>query len=401
MKEIFPTNDTRCAQGTCTSEDLSQQGLDIIAAPGAQEEVCCGAPPSPPSNRFEKPGYRLLKFVDGFVETPAGTVPRVKTGWGRNDYAGTIAVRLGIHRGNYKIAPGLYCVGTPGPESPVLVTANYKLSFDTLRKELEAVNAWILVVDTRGINVWCAAGKELFSTTEVVNRVRAVGLDKIVQHKKLILPQLAATGVSAHRVKKESGFRVVWGPIRAGDVKAFIADNLKANESMRRVSFSTVERLVLVPVELSFLPKKTLWVALAVFIISGIGSSFFSLQAAWYRGLMVMTAYIGGVLAGAVVAPILLPWLPGRALAIKGALTGIVIGVAVILVFGSALTVFEALALMITTVTLSSYLAMNFTGSTPYTSPSGVEKEMRRAIPVQAAAILIAAVMWVGAAFAG
>ena len=170
---------------------------------------------------------------------------------------------------------------------------------------------------------------------------------------------------------------------------------------MRRVSFSTVERLMLVPVELSFLPRKTLWVALAVFFISGIGANFFSLHAAWYRGLMAMAAYLGGILAGAVIAPILLPWLPGRALALKGALTGFIMGMGIILVLGSSVILFEALALLLIAVTLSSYLAMNFTGSTPYTSPSGVEKEMRRAIPIQAAAILIAAVMWVGAAFAG
>ena len=106
-------------------------------------------------------------------------------------------------------------------------------------------------------------------------------------------------------------------------------------------------------------------------------------------------------MAGAVIAPILLPWLPGRALALKGALTGFIMGMGIILVLGSSVILFEALALLLIAVTLSSYLAMNFTGSTPYTSPSGVEKEMRRAIPIQAAAILIAAVMWVGAAFAG
>ena len=114
-----------------------------------------------------------------------------------------------------------------------------------------------------------------------------------------------------------------------------------------------------------------------------------------------MAAYLGGILAGAVIAPILLPWLPGRALALKGALTGFIMGMGIILVLGSSVILFEALALLLIAVTLSSYLAMNFTGSTPYTSPSGVEKEMRRAIPIQAAAILIAAVMWVGAAFAG
>ena len=42
----------------------------------------------------------------------------------------------------------------------------------------------------------------------------------------------------------------------------------KADTSMRRVTFSIMERAVLVPVELSFLPKPTLWVLLAVFLLA-------------------------------------------------------------------------------------------------------------------------------------
>ena len=110
------------------------------------EEVCCGAPPGPESNRYEKPGFALLDFVDDFVETPAGAVPRITTALQRSDYTGSIKVRLGIKRDQYKIAPGLYCVGTPDSKAPVLVTANYKLTFDVLRRELKSLNAWILVI---------------------------------------------------------------------------------------------------------------------------------------------------------------------------------------------------------------------------------------------------------------
>jgi hypothetical protein len=60
----------------------------------------------------------------------------------------------------------------------------------------------------------------------------------------------------------------------------------------------------------------------------------------------------------------------------------------------------EALALVICTTALSSVLSMNFTGSTPYTSPSGVEKEMRKAIPLQVAALFTTVILWVAAAFA-
>ena len=88
------------------------------------------------------------------------------------DVWGTLGARIGIIRRDYKVAPGFYAAGSPGPQSPVLVTANYKLSFDALRHQLLGIDAWLLVIDTRGINVWCAAGKGSFSTDEVIQSVR-------------------------------------------------------------------------------------------------------------------------------------------------------------------------------------------------------------------------------------
>jgi len=400
MVDIERQNNECCCADSGNGLSSMQTGLQSFEET-MQSEVCCGSPPGPQSSSLEKPGYQLLGFVDNFIDTPCGPVPRVKTKLELSDHLGTLTARLGIKRNQYKIAPGLYCVGNPDQDSPVLVTANYKLTFDSLRQELTSLDAWLLVLDTRGVNVWCAAGKELFSTREVVNRIKQIGLSKVVGHNRLILPQLGATGVSAHQVKKASGFKVIWGPIRARDIQHFIASENRLDKSMRQVTFSIGERTVLIPVELSHLPKPTFWVLLAVFFLSGIGTNVFSLNDAWYRGLMALTAYAGGILAGAVAAPILLPWLPGRAFALKGAHTGVIMGLVVVMLFKSGLIWLESLALLLMTVAISSYLAMNFTGSTPFTSPSGVEKEMRRAIPLQAGAVVIALVAWVSAGFVG
>ncbi len=401
MNDLIQPKNECCSGDESCGPTEKQNGLQPFSMAPASDEVCCGSPPGPQSRPDEKPGYELLSFVESFIDTPIGPVPRVKTSLERSDVMGTISARLGVKRNQYKIAPGLYGVGEPGPDSPVLVTANYKLTFDTLRRELTSFDTWILVIDTRGINVWCAAGKELFSTREVVHRVKQSRLNTVVRHNKIILPQLAATGVSAVMVKKESGFEVLWGPIQASDIQQFVADGCKTEQSMRRVTFTMPERVVLVPVELSHLPKPTIWVLLAVFLLSGIGTGFFSFNAAWSRGLMALTAYAAGILGGAVAAPILLPWIPGRAFALKGTLTGIVAGLAVVIAFRNSLIWVEATALLLITMVISSYLAMNFTGSTPFTSPSGVEKEMRHAIPLQAAVALTAVVAWVSAAFAG
>lgn len=335
------------------------------------------------------------------MATPAGPVPRVRCTLGREDRLGTVRARLGIGRDHYSIAPGLYAVGSPDEASPVLATANYKLSFDVLRASLPGIDAWILVVNTRGINVWCAAGKGTFSTGEVAELVRKTGLEKIVTHRRLILPQLSATGVSARQVKTLCGFEVVWGPVHAGDVRAFLDGGMRATPPMRRVTFTLRERVELIPVEFNHLGKPTLYVLPGIFLLSGLGPGLFSIEAAISRGLLLMAAYLLAAAVGAMLAPALLPWLPGRAFAIKGAAIGAAAGALLSAGLTDRASHIEMMAMSLLVMSISSYLSMNFTGSTPFTSPTGVEKEMRRAIPAQAIGVLAAAGLWVAAAFMG
>ena len=110
------------------------------------------------------------------------------------DRRGHILARLGQNREGYRVAPGLYSLGSPGPDSPVIVTANYTLSFDAVRSSLPGWDTYILVLDTKGINVWCAAGKGTFGTEELINRIRKTGLSSVVTHHRIILPQLGAPG---------------------------------------------------------------------------------------------------------------------------------------------------------------------------------------------------------------
>ncbi len=383
------------------SDDHSSLEMLPMFDAAAAAEPCCGPPAAPRCGDHERPGYVLSHFVDDFAVVPVGRVPLVKTALTLRDRLGTLRVRMGIARDDYRMPPGLYAVGRPAETSPVLVTANYKLSFDHLRKWLGGIDAWLLVLDTRGINVWCAAGKTTFGTAEVLRQVKTSRLAEVVSHRKLILPQLGATGVSARMVKKGCGFEIVWGPIRARDLPAFLKAGWKATDAMRRMTFSTWERLVLVPVELAPLPRPLLWTLPALFVLSGIGGRIFSFSAALERGLSALLLTLVGIFAGAVVVPLLLPWIPGRAFALKGILVGgLLSGAAVTALSATAqLTFWPGLALVLYATAVSSYLAMNFTGSTPFTSPSGVEKEMRRFIPVQLGAVVVAAFIWVGAGF--
>ena len=179
-----------------------------------------------------------------------------------------ILARLGQNRSGHRVTPGLYSIGSPGPESPVIVTANYTLSFDAVRSSLAGRDAYILVLDTKGINVWCAAGKGTFGTEELVNRIRNTGLDSVVHHHRIILPQLGAPGIAAHEVHKATGFHVEYGPVRASDLPEFLRDRI-ATPAMREVTFNVWDRAVLIPVELRSVALYTVIAAIALWFVGG------------------------------------------------------------------------------------------------------------------------------------
>ena len=318
-------------------------------------------------------------------------------GW--PDRLGTAGARLGVIRRRYRVAPGLYAVGSPGPDSPVLVTANYKLSFDSLRFSVSGIDAWLLVADTRGINVWCAAGKGTFSAGEVSDLVRRSRLAEVVSHRRLVLPQLAAPGVTAREVTRGCGFSVRFGPVRAVDLPAWLERDGQGDEAMREVTFTLAERAVLIPVELYLLARPLVGLVVLALVLSGIGPGVFSPAAAVQRGALLLGATALGILAGAVLVPLLLPWLPARQFWLKGVYTGLAVAALARPLVAAGLSGVEQVALALWAVAVSSYLAMNFTGSTPFTSLSGVEREMRRGLPVQLLAVGAAAVLWAVAPF--
>ncbi|MGE5328052.1 MAG: mercury methylation corrinoid protein HgcA [Deltaproteobacteria bacterium] len=316
-------------------------------------------------------------WIVGEIRTPIVKLPRVSTELSFKDTIGNWKARWGINRMNYKIDPGLYAVGTPDDTSPVLVTANYKLTFDSLRKELTGINVWILVLDTKGINVWCAAGKGTFGTKEIINRINKTELSKVVSHKTLILPQLGAPGVGAHEVTKHSGFKVAYGPVRAKDLKEFISSGMKATEKMRTVNFTTYDRLILTPIELVSTFKPSLIVFGILFLLNLIAAKPF--------GLVDFYGYAGALIVGCVLTPVLLPWIPGRAFAWKGWLLGLIWAICVNMFNGwpqaPLYSLVRAVGYILVLPSLSAFYAMNFTGCSTYTSFSGVLKEMKIAIP--------------------
>lgn len=302
-----------------------------------------------------------------------------------------IQARLSWRRGEHRVIPGLYSIGHPTPDSPVLVSANYTLSFDALRTSLYGIDAYILVINTFGINVWCAAGKGTFGTEELVERIDTAELARVVRHRTIILPQLGAPGVAAHKVKQQSGFKVEYGPVRASDLPQYLKTH-EATPEMRLVRFGILDRLMLTPVEL-----------ISYFIYMVVAGVVLFFWGGWTGSLSVALA----IVSGAVLFPLLLPWLPTRDFSTKGWSLGLAVTLVVVLMKALWLNVDTTLTHKILSAAsnlllwppVTAFIALNFTGASTFTSRSGVKAEMRSYIRPMAVSFILGIVTSIIARF--
>jgi hypothetical protein len=333
--------------------------------------------------------------IGSSVREPPGFT-RIDSAWTAADRTGAIRCRLGRFRMKYSVAPGLYALGRPSAKSPVIVSASYKLSFDLLRKDLAGVDCWILVLETRGINVWCAAAEGTFGTEELVARLSRTRVAEVVRHRELTLPQLGAAGVKAHAVQEQTGFRVTFGPVRSQDLPAFLTSGI-ATPAMRRVEFTLHDRLLLVPMELGESLKRFLIFAFVAILYAGLGPGGVVLQRAWIGVWPLFALGLASVFSGSVLVPVLLPWVPFRAFTAKGWVIGAFVNGVLLHVAGVArdMDPYRLVACWIFFPAAAGALALSFTGATTFTSHSGVRKEVIRTMPffVGVAILAIAALV--------
>ncbi|MBI5021776.1 MAG: acetyl-CoA synthase subunit gamma [Ignavibacteriales bacterium] len=333
-------------------------------------------------------------YISGSIHTHAGDVLRVTETLSLTDHIGAVKVRWGINRNNYRVNPGIYIIGSPDDKSDVFISANYKLSFDTLRKNLTGLNAWILVLDTEGINVWCAAGKGTFGTKELVRRIGLTNIEKIISHKYLIAPQLGASGISAHRVEEQTGFKIRFGPVRCSDIKKYISAGYKATPEMRKVNFRFTDRLKLIPVELVFGRYYLLTVLAIFFILADLNKGGYSVDLAWTTGGRAVVNILVAYFSGTTLTPMFLSMIPGRSFAFKGFLTGMLVSIMLSILGCTGSSLIERISWILIVTAISSFLSMNFTGASTFTSLSGVKKEMKIAMPLQIISAGLGCIMW-------
>lgn len=134
-------------------------------------------------------------------------------------------------------------IGNPGPDSPVFLTCNYHLTVLRVKWTLRKMDAHLLVADSRGINVWCAAVGGHLTNHDVISVLKTSGIDHLTSHRRVILPQLAAAGIESKTIGIKTGWKIIWGPIEARDIPAFLQDGCAKSLSMGLVRFPFIRRV--------------------------------------------------------------------------------------------------------------------------------------------------------------
>jgi NAD-dependent dihydropyrimidine dehydrogenase PreA subunit len=185
--------------------------------------------------------------------------------------------------------PRLIRAGNPGRDAPVLLPCNYAYTVRRVLHALRGLDAYLLVAPTRGINVWCAAAGGYFTAHQVISILRTSGISDRVDHRRLVLPQLSATGVERKLVEERTDWHIVFGPVYARDLPAYLAAGRKS-DAMRQVSFP--------------LPSRMEMAAAWAFPISMIGAAILAI--AWRHLALPFVAMVWGVSMGLFA---LFPWL--------------------------------------------------------------------------------------------
>jgi NAD-dependent dihydropyrimidine dehydrogenase PreA subunit len=138
---------------------------------------------------------------------------------------------------------GLHIIGNPDKDSPVFLTCNYHLTVERVKRALKGADAYLLIANSRGINVWCAATGGYLTNHDVISVLKTSGIEDLVHHRNVVLPQLAATGIETKVIKQKAGWQIIWGPVYAHDIPAFMKKNFQKTSKMREVKFPLIQRI--------------------------------------------------------------------------------------------------------------------------------------------------------------
>lgn len=260
----------------------------------------------------------------------------------------------------FSVKPGLYYIGQRDEKAPIIVTANNYLTVFLLARRIGKRNVRLLIIDTRGINVWCAAGKGQFSSGEIIDKATYFELLNGKNNETFILPKFSFAGVNLAELRK-NGIHPIIGPLYAKDVPSFLDQETYENQVDDIVKFGLKSRaFTALPTAVQFF-----YYFLGIYVIS----------------LGTLTPAIIWIATGlAFIYPLLFPMLPGKFFAVKGIFMALSISIFDLLV--TNLNLVNQLSLIIFLFATSIFIALSYTGNSAVSNYTSVRKETARFLPV-------------------
>lgn len=141
--------------------------------------------------------------------------------------------RFGLYtdpRKPVSVDAGIRVFGSPGPDSPVLVTSNYALTFFTVESDIKASNidCYLIVIDTGGLSVEAAVAGRYLTAEKIHEALESCSVAEMVSHRYVILPGLAAR--LSGETEDATGWRVLVGPRDSSGIGKMIRDNWPVQE---------------------------------------------------------------------------------------------------------------------------------------------------------------------------
>lgn len=122
-----------------------------------------------------------------------------------------------------QVTPGLYEINNPKPESPVLVTTNFSITYFAVANEVEGsgLPAWLLVADAEGMSVLTAWAAGKFDAERIAKAVKGFGVEGKISKKRIVIPGHVAV-LSGELEEELPGWDIRVGPREAVDLPAFM-----------------------------------------------------------------------------------------------------------------------------------------------------------------------------------
>jgi acetyl-CoA decarbonylase/synthase complex subunit gamma len=143
-----------------------------------------------------------------------------------------LTLRLNIYTDPQKpiqVSPGLYEIGTPGAESPIMVTTNFSLTYFTVAGEVEGsgVPAWLLIADSEGMSVLTAWAAGKFDAEKIAKTVKQFDVASKITHRKLVIPGYVAS-LLGELEDEMQGWQILVGPREAVDITNYLKNVWRA-----------------------------------------------------------------------------------------------------------------------------------------------------------------------------